>query len=65
MLEPYAVKVASTVLRRGGGRNLFSLFDNAEYFFIKFLDSDLVKTENRQKGSFFVVVKDTISISKT
>jgi hypothetical protein len=27
MLEPYAVKVACTVLRRGGGSNLFSLFD--------------------------------------
>jgi putative transposase len=27
MLEPYAVKVASTVLRRGGGSNLSPLFD--------------------------------------
>jgi len=27
MLERYAVKVARTVLRRGGGSNLFSLFD--------------------------------------
>jgi hypothetical protein len=29
MLERYAVKVARTVLRRGGGSNLFSLFDFA------------------------------------
>jgi len=29
MLERYAVKVARTVLRRGGGSNLFSLFDYA------------------------------------
>jgi hypothetical protein len=29
MLEPYAVKVASTVLRRGGGSNLSPLFDYA------------------------------------
>jgi len=32
MLEPYAVKVASTVLRRDGGSNLSPLFDYAEYF---------------------------------
>jgi hypothetical protein len=34
MLEPYAVKVASTVLRRGGGSNLSSLFDYAVFMLI-------------------------------